>query len=131
MWARLGEWSASVGSAWRHDRDLQQGTLSRVGECICPRTDCVVGLYKREKKQELRTKSSLDSGRRWAGIPRRDLRCELFWNTWSWKAGTQLLYLPPRRSLHGPEFTRSPYCNKQRMCVSGRLRCNQALDSIC
>ncbi|CAM9652198.1 unnamed protein product [Ectocarpus sp. 8 AP-2014] len=26
-WALLGEWSASVGSGWRHDRDLQQNPL--------------------------------------------------------------------------------------------------------
>ncbi|CAM9394378.1 unnamed protein product, partial [Ectocarpus sp. 8 AP-2014] len=35
-----------VGSGWRHDRDLQQNPL-RVGECICSRTDCVLGLYKK------------------------------------------------------------------------------------
>ncbi|CAN0144576.1 unnamed protein product, partial [Ectocarpus sp. 6 AP-2014] len=68
-----------VGSGWRHDRDLQQNPL-RVGECICSRTDCVLGLYNstcggaRGKKKDLCTKWRSDSGRRWAGTPRRALR---------------------------------------------------------
>ncbi|CAN0157429.1 unnamed protein product, partial [Ectocarpus sp. 8 AP-2014] len=60
---------------------------------VCTRRTCGGA---RGKKKELCTKWWLDSGRRWAGIPRRDLRCELFWNTWSWKAGYSIAVAPPK-----------------------------------
>lgn len=49
-WAELGEWSASVGEEWPHERDLQGDPL-RVGECICTRPDCVGGMYKKFKRR--------------------------------------------------------------------------------
>lgn len=44
-WGELEEWSSTVGVGWKHARDLQEDPLT-VGECICARSDCVVGMYK-------------------------------------------------------------------------------------
>ena len=43
-WEELGEWSAKLGEAWPHSRDLVHDPL-RVGECICARQDCVWRMY--------------------------------------------------------------------------------------
>lgn len=54
-WAELGEWSATVGSKWTHERDLERDPL-RAGECICSRRDCVSGMYqlfKQHRKKDM------------------------------------------------------------------------------
>ncbi|CAB1096167.1 unnamed protein product [Ectocarpus sp. CCAP 1310/34] len=52
-WAELGEWSATVGEGWTHERDLVGDPL-KAGECICRRADCVVNLYQRYKGRRQR-----------------------------------------------------------------------------
>ncbi|CAM9965862.1 unnamed protein product [Ectocarpus fasciculatus] len=91
-WAELGEWSASVGEEWPHERDLQGDPL-RVGECICVHGPTAsAGCTKSSRGAERRKKTGLETtwwlGRRhrWADTLPRAFRFELFWNTWMSKA---------------------------------------------
>lgn len=77
-WEELRAWSAKVGEAWTHGRDLQQDPL-KVGECICSRTDCVLRMYQCYKSSLGRKRTegarwSSGSPRRWADTLLRTLR---------------------------------------------------------
>ena len=43
-WELLTEWATAAAGAWPHHRDLIEEPL-QPKECICPRQDCVRGLY--------------------------------------------------------------------------------------
>eukprot|EP00904_Undaria_pinnatifida_P007597 jgi/Undpi1/3968/HiC_scaffold_16.g07336.m1 len=45
-WSALEQWTASVGAAWVHSRDITEQRFV-AGECVCCRTDCVVSMYKK------------------------------------------------------------------------------------
>ncbi|CAM9806180.1 unnamed protein product, partial [Ectocarpus fasciculatus] len=44
FWSTIAQWSAEVGEAWVHSRDLRRNPLE-VGECLCTRVDCVFNMY--------------------------------------------------------------------------------------
>ena len=51
FWWALEQWSASIGAAWVHARDLTTEPVVD-GECMCSRSDCVVLMYRRFSKQQ-------------------------------------------------------------------------------
>eukprot|EP00904_Undaria_pinnatifida_P000342 jgi/Undpi1/10308/HiC_scaffold_28.g12759.m1 len=61
FWSALEQWSANIGAAWVHARDLTTEPLVD-GECLCSRSDCVVLMHRRFSRQQQKAeKGSLET----------------------------------------------------------------------